>query len=72
MSSPFIPSIPWDEGVASATNFYSENFHIIRTDALKNNRLPPPNPKLFKRILETVLKNNYFHFQNEKSLTKNI
>ena len=60
------PSIPWDEGISSATKFYATNFHILLRDAKKNGRLPPPNPKLFKAILELVLKENYLTFQNSK------
>ena len=60
------PSIPWDEGIASATKFYAANFHILLRDAKKNCQLPPPNPKLFRTILELVLKKNFFSFQNSR------
>ncbi len=60
------PSIPWEEGIASATRFYAKHFHIILREARLRRRLPPPNPKLFRVILTMVLTNNFFHFQNKK------
>jgi hypothetical protein len=60
------PSIPWEEGIASATRFYARNFHIVLKEARLKRRLPPPNPKLFRTILTMVLTNNFFHFQNKK------
>lgn len=60
------PSIPWREGIQAATWLYSTNFYVIKQEALNENRLPPPNPKTFKKILELVICKNYFHFQGTK------
>jgi len=59
------PSIPWEEGLASACRFYAANFHILLREARDNNRLLPPRPTLFRDILRTILQNNIFHFRNE-------
>lgn len=59
------PSIPWEEGIASATKFYSQNFHLLIKVAEKEGLLPPPEPYIFRRILNLILENNIFHFQNE-------
>ena len=40
--------------------------YFLLRDAKKNGRLPPLNPKLFRTILELVLKKNFFSFQNSK------
>lgn len=60
------PSIPWTEGVASATWFYASRFHVVADWARDNGYLPPPKPPLFKRILTLILENNIFHFQDTR------
>jgi hypothetical protein len=60
------PSIPWDEGIKSATQFYASNFHILLREAKTHNRLRPPNPRLFRQMLTLVVKRNIFHLQNKK------
>lgn len=58
------PSIPWSEGIASATRFYGKNYFALIKEARKKRFLPPPNPRLFREMLKLVLENNFFHFQN--------
>jgi peptide-methionine (R)-S-oxide reductase len=60
------PSIPWDEGIKSATRFYASHFHILLREALYNNRLKPPNPRLFREMLTLVVKRNILHLQNKQ------
>jgi peptide-methionine (R)-S-oxide reductase len=60
------PSIPWDEGIKAATQFYASRFHILLHEAEENHRLRPPNPRLFKQMLTLVVKRNIFHLQNKK------
>lgn len=60
------PSIPWEEGIKASTWLYSTKFHMLRAIAIKENHLPPPSPRLFKKILELILTKNYFHFQGDK------
>jgi peptide-methionine (R)-S-oxide reductase len=60
------PSIPWEEGIKSATQFYASHFHILLQEAGENNRLRPPNPRLFKQMLTLVVERNIFHLQNKK------
>ena len=59
------PSIPWEEGVASACRFYASHYHILLHEARTNNRLLPPRPTLFRDILKAILQNNIFHFRDE-------
>lgn len=60
------PSIPWDEGIKSATQFYAANFHILLHEAQINNRMRPPNPRLFRQMLTLVVKKNILHLQNQQ------
>lgn len=60
------PSIPWAEGLSSATWFYASRFHVLKAWADDNNYLAPPNPLVFRRILAEVLQNNVFHFQDSR------
>ena len=57
------PSIPLEEGISSAVKFYAMNFHLLTAFATNHGLLPPPKPKLFKRILEAILYNNIFTFR---------
>ena len=58
------PSIPWEEGIAAATRFYSKHFFRLTRKATIDNKLQPPNPMLFRMMLTLVLKNNIIHLQN--------
>lgn len=60
------PSIPWEEGLDSATAFYTEKLPDLHQRAIEENLLPPPSPGIFRRILEVVLKKNIFHFQDRR------
>ena len=58
------PSIPWKEGIASATRFYASHYHELLKSARSSGNLPPPKPNLFREILTLVITKNYLHFQN--------
>lgn len=60
------PSIPWQEGLDSATDFYTANLHVLHARAEKEKLLPPPSPVIFRRILELVLMRNIFQFQDRR------
>ena len=60
------PSIPWEEGIRSATLFYASHYHIVLRDAMDHNRLRPPNPRLFRQLLNLVVKQNILHLQNKQ------
>lgn len=60
------PSIPWEEGIKAATDFYDENLAFLKEEARKTNLLPPPDSDVFKRILSLILSRNYFHYQNKR------
>ena len=60
------PSIPWDEGIAAATRFYSGNYYFLLRHAKEKKQLPPPKPKLFRKMLEAVLRNHFIHFQHSR------
>lgn len=60
------PSIPWEEGLDSATAFYAEKLPDLHQRAIKEDLLPPPSPGIFRRILEVVLKKNIFHLQDRR------
>jgi peptide-methionine (R)-S-oxide reductase len=60
------PSIPWKEGIASATRFYASKYYALQKTAKKEGLLPPPKPTIFKWILTLVLERNFFNFQNER------
>ena len=58
------PSIPWTEGITSATKFYAKNHHILSQRATETNTLQPPSPRLFKQLLTLVITRNVLHLQN--------
>lgn len=58
------PNIPWTEGLHATTNFYTSQLAFLQAFNLSSNSLPPPSPALFHDILNTIIKHNYFHFQN--------
>lgn len=60
------PSIPWNEGIDSATEFYKFKYQRLLKIANDSNKLPPPRPDLFKYILKLILEYNIFHFQDAK------
>jgi hypothetical protein len=60
------PSIPWAEGIAGATEFYTRNLDVLRKAAEDENRLPPPPPDVFKDLLTLILEKNIFHFQGQR------
>ncbi len=60
------PSINADEGISASTRFYASNYHHVKAACRADGLLDPPDPKLFRRILTLIIKNNIFHFQNRK------
>lgn len=58
------PSIPWTEGIASATKFYAKNHHTLSQRAMETNTLMPPSPRLFKQLLTLIITRNVLHLQN--------
>jgi hypothetical protein len=60
------PSIPWDESIDAATDFYKDHLAELEAFALKEGMLSPPPPQIFKKILTLVLKKNIFSFQGAR------
>lgn len=60
------PSIPWEEGFASATWFYATHHHVVSAWCKENGFLPPPGPRMFRTILQLVISSNVFHFQESR------
>lgn len=60
------PSIPWEEGISAATEFYSEHRHILRGEATRNRRPNPLSVGLFNELLRLVISNSYIHFKNRR------
>lgn len=60
------PSIPWAEGLDSATELYRSKYRSLTEHAQRINKLPPPRPDIFKEILKLILENNVFHFQESR------
>lgn len=60
------PSIPWVEGIAAATRYYASHFHLTSQRATTDGTLPPPNPKLFRKLISLIIQRNIFHFQNRR------
>lgn len=58
------PSIPWSEGLKSATRFYSRHLDKLKERARREKQLMPPQPDIFRAILKLILENNIFHFQD--------
>ncbi len=64
--SSLYPSIPWEEGIDAATQFYENHFSTLTSKAKELKRMKPPKPRLFKRLLELVLTNSMITFKNER------
>lgn len=60
------PSIPWEEGITAASNFYSNHRLDLASRAKEKNLLPPPSVNLFRRMLRLVLQNSYINFKNKR------
>lgn len=59
------PSIPIEEGILAAVDFYTEHFDILATSCLNYGLLPPPSSSLFAKILGTILQNNFFTYRGK-------
>ena len=60
------PSIPWDEGLDAAADFYAAHFNKVENHCKSHSLLPPPPPTIFRTILATILANNVFHLQERR------
>lgn len=60
------PNIPWEEGISSSTEFYKSNLESLRNEAILKNKLPPPSPMLFERILTLIISNSMINFKNQR------
>jgi hypothetical protein len=61
------PSIPWEQGVAAAVQFYTEHYAWLRSE-MRDSRglLPPPPPDLFAEILWFIVSNSFVSFKRAK------
>jgi hypothetical protein len=57
------PSIPIEEGIEAAVDFYTVHFDHLAIFCLNNDLCPPPSSALFRLILETILHNNFFTYR---------
>jgi hypothetical protein len=64
--SSLYPNIPWKEGIDASTSFYKANHLILVNKAMELKKKKPPQPHLFKRILELVLTNSMITFKNRR------
>lgn len=60
------PSIPWNEGIRSATNFYRAKYSHLQEIAKESGKLPPPRADIFRYLLTLILEWNIFHFQGSR------
>jgi hypothetical protein len=64
--SSLYPNIPWKEGIDASTQFYKDNFSTLTSRAKDLKKKKPPQPHLFRRLLELVLTNSMITFKNER------
>jgi hypothetical protein len=64
--SSLYPNIPWKEGIDASTHFYKANYLTLVNKAIELKKKKPPQPHLFKRILELVLTNSMITFKNRR------
>ena len=61
------PSIPWDEGIQSATNYYEEHRgDIVKYFSSQNFTTNLPSKDLFAELLTCVIKNSIITFRKRK------
>lgn len=60
------PSIPWEEGIKAATDFYASKLGYLRAVARRNKECMPPSRWLFEDILKLVITRNHFSFKNRR------
>lgn len=58
------PSIPWEEGIAAATEIYSQHLQWLTARHQMLGVLPPPTPELLEKALRLVITRNFLHFRN--------
>ena len=59
------PSIPIEEGILAAVDFYTDHYDILAVSCFNNGLLPPPSSSLFAKILGTILHNNFFTYRGK-------
>jgi hypothetical protein len=57
------PSIPWEQGVDAALQFYTEHYARLRSEMRDRGLLPPPPPELFGEILWFIVTNSFVSFK---------
>jgi hypothetical protein len=60
------PNIPWKEGIDASTEFYKNNLATLKNIARDRKMRKPPQPHLFRLILELVLTNSMINFKNKR------
>lgn len=58
------PSIPIEDGIKAATEFYIERYSWLCGNAARNGLLKPVDPPLFEDVLRFLMTNSYISFQN--------
>ncbi len=65
------PSIPWEQGVDAALQFYTEHYARLRSEMRDRGLLPPPPPELFGEILWFIVTNSFVSFKPFSTRTTN-
>ena len=60
------PNIPWEDGFYASYLFYKHNYAALQEHCISGGHSPPPNPLVFKQILELVLKNSLISFKEQR------
>ena len=60
------PSIPWEAGFDATVAFYADKLAYLAQHARDNSLRPPPSARLFRAILELVLRNSIISFKNRR------
>jgi len=60
------PNIPWKEGIDASTDFYKNNLAALKILAKDRKMRQPPQPNLFRIILELVLTNSMISFKDRR------
>ena len=60
------PNIPWKEGIDASTDFYKNNLATLTLLAKDRKMRKPPQPRLFRQIIELVLTNSMISFKNKR------
>lgn len=61
------PSVLWEQGVAACVSFYAEWFPWLEGLYAAENKLPPPPPDVFGRLLNFVTRNSLLYLHETDS-----